>query len=73
MSISAWSLGRDPVHSGDNPGYLAFLNVYDEGRAYTEGGYRAWLVEAGFVVLERLVLADGTSIIKVRKVAIREE
>ncbi len=46
---------------------LNFLNVYDEGRAYTEGEYRAWLEEAGFVVLERVVVPNGTSIIKARK------
>ena len=46
---------------------LTYLNVYDEGRAYTEGEYRAWLEEAGFVVSERVVMPDGTSIIKARK------
>jgi len=46
---------------------LNFLNMYDEGRAYTEGEYRAWLEEAGFEYLERVVVADGTSIIKARK------
>ncbi|MCH8297933.1 MAG: methyltransferase [Chloroflexi bacterium] len=46
---------------------LNFLNVYDEGRAYTEGEYRAWLEEAGFVFLERVVVPDGTSIIKAQK------
>ena len=46
---------------------LNFLNVYDEGRAYTEGEYRDWLEEAGFVVLERVVVQDGTSIIKAQK------
>jgi len=46
---------------------LSYLNIYDEGRAYTEGEYRAWLEEAGFEVLERVVVPDGTSIIKARK------
>ena len=46
---------------------LNFLNIYDEGRAYTEGEYRAWLQEAGFEFLERVVVADGTSIIKALK------
>ena len=85
MSISPWSLagpcsfwGLILDDSRLSPAYavysnLAFLNVYDESRAYTEGEYRAWLEEAGFVVLERLVLPDGTSMIKARKVAIREE
>lgn len=46
---------------------LTYLNTYDEGRAYTEGEYRAWLEEAGFTVSERVVMPDGTSIIKARK------
>ena len=48
---------------------LIYLNVYDEGRAYTESEYRAWLEEAGFVSLERIVVEDGTSIIRARKPA----
>jgi ubiquinone/menaquinone biosynthesis C-methylase UbiE len=46
---------------------LNYLNIYDEGRAYTEGEYRDWLEEAGFVFLERVVVQDGTSIIQARK------
>ncbi len=46
---------------------LNYLNIYDEGRAYTESEYRAWLQEAGFEFLERIVVEDGTSIIKARK------
>ena len=46
---------------------LNYLNIYDEGRAYTEGEYRAWLQEAGFEFLERIVVEDGTSIIRARK------
>jgi ubiquinone/menaquinone biosynthesis C-methylase UbiE len=46
---------------------LNFLNIYDEGRSYTEGEYRAWLEEAGFEYLERVVVPDGTSIIKARR------
>ena len=46
---------------------LNFLNMYQEGRSYTEGEYRAWLEEAGFEYLERVVVPDGTSIIKARK------
>jgi hypothetical protein len=46
---------------------LNYLNIYDEGRAYTESEYRAWLEEAGFAVLERVVVPDGTSIIKAQK------
>ena len=46
---------------------LSYLNIYEEGRAYTEGEYRAWLQEAGFEFLERVVVEDGTSIIKAVK------
>jgi hypothetical protein len=43
--------------------------MYDDGRSYTEGEYRVWLKEAGFEYLERVVVPDGTSIIKARKPA----
>ncbi|MEM7534166.1 MAG: methyltransferase [Chloroflexota bacterium] len=33
---------------------LVFLNIYDDGRAYTDGEYRSWLAEAGFVDYERM-------------------
>jgi len=34
-------------------GNLAFLNMYDGGQAYTEGEYRQWLTEAGFINVRR--------------------
>lgn len=46
---------------------LNFLNMYEEGRAYTEGEYRTWLEEAGFAGFERVVVTDGTSIIAAQK------
>jgi hypothetical protein len=46
---------------------LVFANVYDGGQAYTEGEYRAWLAEAGFENVERVIREDGTSIITARK------
>ena len=46
---------------------LNYLNIYDHGRADTEGEYRAWLDEAGFIFEELVVVKDGTSIIKARK------
>jgi ubiquinone/menaquinone biosynthesis C-methylase UbiE len=46
---------------------LVFLNIYDEGQAYTEHEYRTWLTEAGFVGIERVVLAGGESLITARK------
>jgi SAM-dependent methyltransferase len=42
----------------------AFLNLYDEGRAFTEGAHRAWLTEAGFTGFERTLLPRGRSIIR---------
>ena len=46
---------------------LRFLNSYDEGQAYTEQEHREWLIEAGFQGFERVVLPDGTSIVRARK------
>jgi hypothetical protein len=46
---------------------LVFINVYDEGQAYTEGEHRAWLEEAGFGGAQRSVLPDGTNVIVARK------
>ena len=42
---------------------LAFLNLYEEGEAYTEGEYRQWLGEAGFVNFQRELMSDGMSVI----------
>ena len=46
---------------------LVFINIYNEGQAYTEGEYRSWLTEAGFTDVERIVLAGGQSLITTRK------
>lgn len=46
---------------------FAFLNIYDEGRAFTEAAHRAWLAEAGFSTVERRLLPNGKSIIKAEK------
>jgi hypothetical protein len=46
---------------------VEFLNIFDEGRAYTEGEHRPWLTAAGFVDMERVVIAEGVSIITARK------
>ncbi len=42
---------------------VMFLNIYDDGQAYTEGEYRAWLSAAGLAKIERVELAGGYSII----------
>ena len=46
---------------------LVFINVYEEGQAYTEQEHRDWLAEAGFVSFERISLPEGNSIITARK------
>jgi len=46
---------------------LVFLNIYDEGQAYTEHEYRTWLTEAGFVDIERTLLGGGDSLIMAGK------
>ena len=46
---------------------LNFLNIYDGGQSYTEGEYREWLTEAGFVDVERVVTSSGSSIVTARK------
>jgi SAM-dependent methyltransferase len=46
---------------------LFFLNIYDEGQAYTEGEHHTWLGEAGFGGFERVPLPEGASIISARK------
>jgi ubiquinone/menaquinone biosynthesis C-methylase UbiE len=46
---------------------FAFLNIYDEGRAFTEAAHRVWLVEAGFSTFQRTLLPSGESIIRAEK------
>jgi ubiquinone/menaquinone biosynthesis C-methylase UbiE len=46
---------------------LVFINVYDEGRAYTEQEHRLWLEEAGFGEVQRIILPGKRSIIRARK------
>ena len=47
---------------------LVFLNIYDDGQAYTEQEYRNWLAETGFVDFERIPLPNNpNSILTARK------
>ena len=39
---------------------VVFLNIFDRGRAYTEGEHRTWLT-AGFAEIERSPLPEGVS------------
>ena len=46
---------------------LAFLNIYEEGRSYTAGEHRDWLLQAGLDAFEGRELDDGTSVIRALK------
>ena len=48
-------------------GNLFFLNVFDEGQAYTEQEHRDWLGDAGFAECARLLLPNRMSIMSARK------
>jgi precorrin-6B methylase 2 len=55
---------------GDTVGFnLVFLNIFDDGRAYTEGEHRTWLTAVGFAEIERIPLPEGVSIMTARKPA----
>lgn len=41
---------------------VMFLNVYDDGQAYTESEYRGWLADAGLGAVTRHELAGGYSV-----------
>jgi SAM-dependent methyltransferase len=43
-----------------------FLSFYDHGQAYTEGEYRAWLAEAGFVDIAREDEVARSTLIRAR-------
>jgi len=47
---------------------LVYINVYDEGQAYTEQEHKNWLEDAGFRSFRRNILADGSSIITAKKI-----
>ena len=46
---------------------VVFLNIFDDGRAYTEGEHRIWLTAAGFTEMARVPLPEGVSIMTARK------
>lgn len=47
---------------------LVYINVYDDGQAYTEQEHEDWLEESGFGGFKRTILEDGSSIINARKI-----
>lgn len=46
---------------------IAFINLYDNGQAYSEGEHRGWLADAGFIGMERQILPGGFSLMSARK------
>ena len=46
---------------------LGFINQFDEGEAHTEAERRAWLTEAGFQDIERVIVPNDTGIMTARK------
>jgi len=42
---------------------MVFLNVFDEGQAYTEKEYRNWLQQVGFEFKQRILLPNKVSIL----------
>ena len=44
-----------------------FINIYDEGQAYTEAEYQDWITAAGFVDFKRDTLPDGLGLITAQK------
>ncbi len=46
---------------------VMFLNVYDDGQAYTESEYRAWFAQAGLADVTRTPLSGGYSIMHARR------
>ena len=41
---------------------FVFINIYDDGRAYTEAEHREWFAAAGFREIERFRIGEGNSI-----------
>lgn len=46
---------------------IAFINLYEGGSSYTDGQYRQWLGDAGFVSVERALMANNMSLIRAVK------
>jgi len=62
-------LNDDRVSPAFTVGFnLVFVNIYDDGRAYTEGEYRSWLETAGFTDVAAKEFRGGDVLITARKV-----
>ncbi|WP_420627987.1 methyltransferase [Candidatus Leptofilum sp.] len=63
--LIGWMLDNSRLSPQNIVGYnLVLLSAYKDGQAYTEEELHAWLVEAGYVGFERVVMANGASIVK---------
>ena len=68
IQIWGWMIDDSRVTPPDSVLHnIAFLNLYDHGQAYSEGEHRSWLVDAGFVDMERKFLPGGFSLMSGRK------
>ena len=69
LFIIGWILDDSRISPGKTVGTnLVLLNTTRDGQAYTEGEYRRWTKEAGFVDFERRVMPDGVSFVRARSV-----
>jgi SAM-dependent methyltransferase len=50
---------------------LVFLNLYEQGRSYTQSEYAGWLVDAGCREPQKATLPDGSEVIWARKPAVQ--
>jgi len=69
MYILGWVTDNSRVTPLDIVGLnLNYLNVFEQGQAYTEQEHRDWLAGAGFVEgFERGMVPDGGNIVRARK------
>jgi hypothetical protein len=66
--IVGYVLNDDRRSPLENEAYnLVFLNLYDEGQAYTESEYKTWLEAAGFKDFQRIGQTRGYSLIRAIK------
>jgi 2-hydroxy-4-(methylsulfanyl)butanoate S-methyltransferase len=66
--IWGWMIDDSRITPADSVLHnIAFLNLYDNGQAYSEGEHRGWLADAGFKDMERQILPGGFSLMSARK------
>ncbi len=46
---------------------MNFINMFDDGQAYTESEYRDWLTDTGFTDITRKLMTSGYSLMTARK------